>query len=459
MVDRAPSAAVVAPDDGGLRARRLIVGDRIVVDRFSAVVLRTGQFVPRVVGFPVAVLVLCDPDDARLRLVGVGIAADGQVDSAAAVVDAVVEACDDVAAPRSQRDHVVDVEARLHVGARFGHRRGGEERAVHIAAHPQSGRGQVLEDADGRRPARGVGGPVIGAFGSTDVDRQCLRAGRIAVAHGDRHFVRSFFEGFEAVFELRSALSLRAVDLPDVFGVEGVDGVPPFQADRASQRDVIDRLGKFPREGHLLRRQYFYSERDRVLAVVVRGAERHFVVAAFVPPEKVLRRFADRFSVDRPSEARRLAVLDGGSDRQFGVGRDGEPSDGFDERDAGRFERVDPHAQFVLGGAVVIFDAQREVVDAGLVAPEDVGSFAADHLVVARPGEARPFGVGIARGDEQFAPRLHAVAGVGLLLRNGGLQCRGVGLFVPAAGDGEQCGEQGERLSHGGFLFECEGAG
>ena len=175
MVDRAPAAAVVAPDDGGLRARRLIVGDRIVVDRFSAVVLRTGQFVPRVVGFPVAVLVLCDPDDAWLRLVGVGIAADGQVDSAAAVVDAVVEACDDVAAPRSQRDHVVDVEARLHVGARFGHRRGGEERAVHIAAHPQSGRGQVLEDADGRRPARGVGGPVIGAFGSTDVDRQCLR--------------------------------------------------------------------------------------------------------------------------------------------------------------------------------------------------------------------------------------------------------------------------------------------
>jgi len=32
--------------------------------------------------------------------------------------------------------------------------------------------------------------------------------------------VRSFFEGFEAVFELRSALSLRAVDLPDVFGVD-----------------------------------------------------------------------------------------------------------------------------------------------------------------------------------------------------------------------------------------------
>jgi len=41
-----------------------------------------------------------------------------------------------------------------------------------------------------------------------------------------------------------AALSLRAVDLPDVFGVEGVDGVPPFQADRASQRDVANDDGE-----------------------------------------------------------------------------------------------------------------------------------------------------------------------------------------------------------------------
>ena len=162
VIDHPFVAFVVFPTDVGSCGLRLVIGDAVIFQCFGFAVFAAFEFVPGVVGFAVAVFILHDVDDSRFGTARERISRDRKV-RPFFVVDAVVEAHDQVTAESAQRNICAFPHSFERIGA-------GRFRGVFIL---EAGLGFVDE------LARGRGVFVYGIAGRQAV----LRGGTVVHVH------------------------------------------------------------------------------------------------------------------------------------------------------------------------------------------------------------------------------------------------------------------------------------
>ena len=238
-----------------------MIGYGVVLDGLLLAVLRSAEFVPGVVGQPVAVFVLHDPDDARFRGAVEGVARDGDV-VVTRVVDAVVESDDEVSAEAAQRDVSLLRQRLFRIGAGLVH---GGRRVVFVDELP--GCREKLVDL----VAAGLAGPrtrtVVAPFGRADLHREQLRGREVCVAHLEPDGMRPLVFGLEGIFGAFALLDNLTVYTPRIDGVERMRDIQRPQPDRSSCGYVVCGLLEAPREVDLRGRADVDRKFDGILTV------------------------------------------------------------------------------------------------------------------------------------------------------------------------------------------------